>query len=555
MTYNPSGLASGPIASDFQRLHAARGERLEIARLCARLVKPRLLPAEGWTPDQRTPRNFQSTGSRGVGRLRGSMVSAYFGPPWMNTELAPEIMRSTQIPDLLKQDLADEYYRQDAVVLGLLESGRLVGNARPVGFKSAMSNVMDQILVVGDSLTHLTDDFGTKVFRFDQYVTERDSTTAILMHGVHECTDPLSLPEAQFAKTGLDYEALKKQNIAQRMVPIFTRYEWNPQTKVWTLCQEVNGKEIFTRDEKKRSFASVAFDLIAGENYGGSFVEQNLGDLDALDELNKRLLQNAELASRAHPIIDPGSSIRAEEMQTAEPGQIWYDRVSNGVPVNLGMWRIDKMNDMRFVLETVARLESNLNRAFLLISETAPTGDRVTATAWRQVIKEVDDALSGVSAMIADELQLPLAVRAYEIAKNKNLLGQPKPELAAIMRAMGEKFRTVIVTGEKTLLRQQKLQSVLTVAGVLQTLGPEAMARIDIGVLTDIVARYGALYDEPGLVKSRQQMMQEQAQAMRQQVQLAAQEQAVSSLGKIAEMGAQGAIQQSNPSPAVRMAG
>jgi hypothetical protein len=93
------------------------------------------------------------------------------------------------------------------------------------------------------------------------------------------------------------------------------------------------------------------------------------------------------------------------------------------------------------------------------------------------------------------------------------------------------------VTGLAALSRQQRLNRIFSVVSLVQQLGPDALARINMDTLVDVIFRYSSIH-ETGLVKTREQMQAEVRAAMQQQTQMAAAQQAIQTTGAVAETAA-----------------
>ena len=78
------------------------------------------------------------------------------------------------------------------------------------------------------------------------------------------------------------------------------------------------------------------------------------------------------------------------------------------------------------------------------------------------------------------------------------------------------------------------MSGLLTLADVAAKLGPEVTAKLDKGVLLDVIARYANIY-EPGLIKSNEQMKKDQADAMKTAGMMEAQSKAIDVAGNVAE--------------------
>lgn len=497
-------MATETLAARFSRDHSARTNILNAARICAALTKPWVCPPENQSADAKLPENFQSEGSRGITNLEGKMLLALYPPgrPYFELALPENIRYAPEVSDEFKQELEQQLFVRGLLLMSLLESANLKsgGNARVMGFRTAQRAALSQILITGETLQQFTDDYRLKVFRRDHYVTKRDSCGDVLYHGIKEQIDPCAMKPEQFEKSGLAKE-IKDKPVIERMQDIYTFPEWQPQTKVWVIRQEVNGRAIAESQEECTPFFSTPFELIPGEDYGRGFVEQNRGDLRSLDSLSKKLLEFAATASKHLWVKDYGSQVRDIDL-AKDSGSIFRARVSGGQVQDLAMLRAEKLSDFRVVYDTAERLRKSLGAAMLLASEVAPKGERVTAYAWSKVVEELEGAVGGFYAPVADQMQLPLLRRLNYQAERDLLTPKLNPK-AYQLRAL---------TGLAALARASRGQDMLTFAQVAQTMGDKALAKLDVGVLMDNFARFQNL-DEPGLVKTEARLREEQAAA------------------------------------------
>ena len=498
-------MSESTLASRFSTEHSNRESILTAARICAALTKPWVLPPQNQNPNEKLPENFQSEGSRGITNLEGKMLLALYPPgrPYFELALPENIRYAPEVSDEFKQDLEQQLFIRGLLLMSLLESANLKsgGNARVMGFRTAQRAAISQILITGETLQQFTDDYRLKVFRRDRYVTKRDSCGDVLYHIIEEEVDVKSLTPDQFEKSKLD-AAIKEKDVADRMQKIYTCPEWNPQTKKWVIRQEVNGHEIGKPSEEEITpFFSTPFELIPGEDYGRGFIEQNRGDLRSLNSCSEKLLEFAATASKHLWVKDYGSQVRDTDLAKSSGG-VFRGRVSGGVVQDLALLKADKLSDFRVVYDTAERLRKSLGAAMLIASEVAPKGERVTAYAWSQVVQELEGALGGVYAPISDQMQLPL-LRRLNYQAEKDLLTPKLNPKAYQLRAL---------TGLAALARASRGQDMLTFAQVAQSLGDQALAKLDVGVLMDNFARFQNL-DEPGLVKTEKQRREEQAAA------------------------------------------
>jgi len=526
------------IKARFDADHQDRFANLEIARVCASLTKPWVLPPQQQLPNQKLPENYQSVGSRGVTNLEGKMLAALYpaDEPWFALLPAAAIRYDPDVDPAMLNAMQEALFRQELLIQATLESAGAGSKGakaqRRSGFHSGKRSVISQLLICGDVLEHLGDDYRIKKFRLDQYTTRRDSSGDVLYHTITETIDPLTLTPEQIEKAGLRKADLEAKGVADRMVDIYTLVEWQPLSKTWKVRQEVNGKEIVEFSDPVSAFFSTPFELTSGEHYGRGFIELNLGELRSLNELSERILDFAAIASKILIAKDNNSEVRDEDL-TKRSGSIIHARVAGGVIQDLAVFQSQKLGDFQIVHATVDRLRKDMGGAMLMESEVTPRGDRVTAFQASRVAAELEGGLGGFYATINDDQHVPLLRRTmYQLRKDKLLPVLPD-----------DSVEVQTLTGIAALSRQARGGRVLGFVEAVSKLGPEAMARVDPGVLVDVLRRYGRI-DEPGLVKTREQARAEQQQAMADQASMAAAERGIDAVGTIAENAASAATPQ-----------
>lgn len=516
------------ISEMFTKADGQRSQIMERARKCAALSKPWYLPPLSQTPDTRMPENYQSLGSRGVTNLEGRMVLALFPPevPWLHLTPAPSIRYDPRMPPEMIQEIEARLYVHEMFIQATLESASLsLEDDRDVaGFRTVMRQAIGHVLVTGDTLLRLGDDYRLTNYGRPQYVTKRDPQGRVLWHVVKESVDIQTLTEEQRQKAAFDADRATKDDPTERMVDLYTCVEWMPQDSMWRICQETNGKIIVESWEPVSPYFAVPFDLPSGEDYGRGFIEQNLGDLRSLDELRQRLLEFAALASKHLLVRDYRSQTRDEDY-AKDTGSVILGRVDGGQVQDAAFFKADKLADFKVCYDTATLIERGLGSAMLIQSEAVRDSERTTAYEVAKVtIAEVEGALGGFYAPTADRFQIPIARRTiYQLTRDRML--PPLPKGAVELRTL---------TGIAALVREQKALNLLTFAEVARNLGPQALARINGDVFLDVYARYRQI-DEAGLIKTPEQVKAEAQSALRLQGAAQAQEKAVDVLGNVAQ--------------------
>lgn len=526
----PVETKKGKIGERYEKEHVERKSLLDSARRCAELTKPWVLPNEAQGPDDELPENFQSVGSRGVTNIVGKSLTALFSPHWFQHTLAAEIKYDRLVPDEVKQDIASELYMRDLVMQGVLMSAhnrsKEGDNRAPTStFLTRKRAALDQLFVTGDVLEHLTNDYRLVVFRRDQYVTKRDSEALVCYHTIKERKDPMGLAEDMQAKAQLSPETMTAESAAERMTDMYTHVEWNPKSQVWVIQQELNGEVINEFEETVTPYFASTFELSPGENYGRGLVELNKGDLRSLDELELRRLDLLGVAAKQLWVTDYNSRVRERDLMKPS-GSFIKGRVEGGRVQDVALLGTAQISEFQILTQGISDKSKALGEAFLTESDVQPRGDRVTAFQVQRIALELDSALGGVYTSISDEQQLPLLARVtFQMEKER------------LIASMGEDIRIEALTGFAALTREREATSAMTLVQVLAQLGPQAIQRINEDVLINLLSR-GLGISEPGLVKTAEQIAQEQAAAAQQQLAASVNQKAVDTVGNMVESAA-----------------
>ena len=512
------------IRTDFDAADSDRQETLNRARVCSALTKPWILPPEGWTENSKLPETFSSLASRGCTNLEGRLLLALFPPgmPFFKLQPAAKLAFDPTVePDVL-EEFKNHLALHELIVQSKLDSSDKArsSNARTAGFRSRMRTAISQLIITGDVLLQLLPDYSIRVFRRDNYVTKRDDSGNVLFHIIKEKIDPLILTPEQLAMVNKNQEQLNSSDVSKRMEDLYTKVSWNPLTNLWVIEQEILGKVIVTSEEEVSPFFSVPFELPPASDYGRGLIEANLGDVRSLNELTERILDFSALASKHIFAVDYNSQVRAQDL--AQPtGSVIQARVQSGQVTDVGMLRTDKLSDFNVVMNTRENIRRDLATVMLMEGETTPRGDRVTAYQVQRVAQELEGALGGVYAPIADAMQVPLIERLMHQLKKDQLL----PTLP------DDTVQVEAITGIMALSRESDQGKLLNLIQTMAQLGPETMSRVNMGQLIDLLMRQSGIY-EPGLVKSEEEIQQEQQAAQQAAQQQQMQQQMMQSMGQ-----------------------
>lgn len=482
------------ISKQFTRLSKDRHCFLERAWECAELTLPFLLPRNGdLNQDLNTP--FQGIGARGVNNLTAKLLLTLFPPnsPFFKF----------QIDDFTLEELQAQ---RAPVEEGLNSMERAVmDEVEAKAMRVPLNECLRHLIVTGNVVLHADKNNKVRVFRLDQFVVRRDPQGEMLEIIVKEEISR-QLYKDIFGKLP-PKEAGEGDESTENQLNLYTVVR--RKDKKIVVHQEVNDKRIPGTDStyplNKNPWLALRYNTIDGEDYGRGFVEEYLGDLKSLDGLSRSILEGTAAAAKVIFLVKPNGTTKMRSV-TAENLS-----VRQGNPDDVGVIQVEKFNDFRVARETIEATERRLAAAFLLNQSVQRDAERVTAEEIRFLANELETSLGGVYSLLSHELQLPLIRRIIAVLEREKKL--PKLPEGTV--------EPVIITGFEALGRgndANKLATFLQTAA--QILGPEAV--VTYTNVSDAMKRLGVGFgiDMKGLIKSGEQVQQEQ-QAAQQQAQQA----------------------------------
>jgi len=295
----------------------------------------------------------------------------------------------------------------------------------------------------------------------------------------------------------------KKTDEENKNLNLFT-YIYREVDK-YCLIQEVAKKQILKKEYKldELPFIALRFNRVDGQDYGRGLVEAYLGDLKSLEGLTRAILEGSTASAKCLFLVAPNGSTRASSIAKANNGAI-----VEGNAQDVSVLQVGKFADFRVSLETINKIEQRLQFAFLLNSSVQRQAERVTATEISLIANELQDALGGVYGLLTAEFQLPYLKAKISMLKEAKLLPDlpkdiVKPKIIVGLEALG-----------RSSDRIRLLQFMSDLAG---TLGADVLGRYIN--LEDAIKKFAVAngVDTAGLIKSTEQIQQEQQQMQVQQ--------------------------------------
>lgn len=179
--------------------------------------------------------------------------------------------------------------------------------------------------------------------------------------------------------------------------------------------------------------------------------------------------------------------------------------ILTGSAEDLSVFRSEKTADLNFVQNTFNAAARRVGAAFLLDSASRREGERVTAEEVQRVGRELDQAMGGLYTQQGQGNQRRIVMRAIRLHEEENENFPPLPKGVVSVN---------VVTGKDSMGRSSEVQALTLFAQTLnQLVGPQGVAQIlkAGNFATRLAAGLGVKPD--GLVKTQQQVNQEQSQA------------------------------------------
>ena len=476
----------------YSKLEGARHTYLDRGRQAAKLTLPYILTDEGFSSVSRLETPYQGIGARGVNNLASKLLLALLPPnsPFFRLQVDTQKLKNEGTPEQVLSEIESALRSIEDNVMNELAKTRI---------RIAVHEALKQLIVTGNALIYMPEEGGMRVFRLDRFVVERDPMGNVLYIATKETISYAALDE------DIKEVIQQPQNSSKGVndtVNLYTAICLHGENK-WLIKQDINGtllpKTGGTLPLDKSPYIPLRFSRIDGESYGRGYVEEYLGDLQSLEALTKAIVEGSAAAAKVLFLINPNGTTRPKTLSESPNGAI-----VQGNAADVSTLQLNKFNDFRVAAETINQIKDRLGQSFLLTSSSIRNAERVTAEEVRMISMELESALGGLYSLLSNELQLPLVNRLMSVMqKQKSMPKLPK-----------DLVNPVIVTGIEALGRGHDLQKLdAFLAGAAQIVGPQAVSTY-VNIDEYFKRRATSLGIKlPGLIKTQEEIMQEQQQA------------------------------------------
>ena len=479
----------------YNQLVTDRRQFLDKAVECSKLTLPYLIQDD--TSSRPTHETltipWQSVGSKCVVTLAAKLMLATLPPQTSFFKLqVRDDKLGEEMPAEIRGELDLSFSKMERMIMEYIAAS----NDRVV-----IHQALKHLIVGGNSLLFMGKD-GIKNYPLNRYVVNRDGNGNVLEIVTKELINRdvlgFEIPKDN-PNTGID----ETQGGHTDDVEVYTYVKLDNGR--WTWHQEVLDKIIpNTRSSAPKSASPwlvLTFNSVDGEQYGRGRVEEFLGDLKSLEGLSQALVEGAAAASKVIFLVSPSSTTKPSAIAKAGNGAIVQGRAEDVQVVQVG-----KTADFATAANMTQAIEKRLLEAFLVMN--VRNAERVTAEEVRLTQLELEQQLGGIFSLLTVEFLIPYLNRTLLVLERSNQIPKLPKDIV----------RPTIVAGVNALGRGQDREALQMFVGTIaQTLGPEALMKYinPLEAIKRLAAAQGI--DVLNLVKTEEQMAQEQQQLMEKQ--------------------------------------
>ena len=439
--------AEKSIKERWQILDSKRETKLNKSRACSAITVPTLLPYQSQTGEDNVFQTYSSVQSRGVTSLASKILSVLIplnDTPFFSFGLKNGKEPTPEISEYLDK-LSYQVYRK-----------LISNNLREVSYLA-----MQHLIVVGDVLVVMENDFSYRVVRLDQFVVRRDVNGDVKEFIYLEYISPSNTEPAN----AFDFTAGEADQAGYRTVYIRVS---KTEDNTWKVEKELDDKLIDEGYYDVLPYVILRWSSVAGEDYGRSHVEDIYSDIRTLESYTRALIQGMAAASTFFMGVNPAGITELDDLSVAVNGQWVAARKEDVFAISPS----DTINpQIQIGNAAVESMRKEVGQGFLLQTASMPSGDRVTATAVRAVGNELETILGGTFSAIARDFMVPVVKRTIYLMLENNEID---PRMAEQFDAESGILNIEILTGLQSLSRESDLNKLLQMGEMVRNLPPEA---------------------------------------------------------------------------------
>jgi len=478
--------------SRYDRLTSYRQQFLDEAVECSRLTLPYLIIRDETRPTYRhikTP--WQSVGAKCVVTLASKLMLALLPPQttFFKFQIRDDKL-GEELPAEVRSELDLSFAKMERMVMDSIAAS---------SDRVTVHQAIKHLVVGGNALLFMGKD-GVKHYPLNRYVVDRDGNGNVIEIVTKELIHSDLLPKEVV-------EEIKQNQLTsdedgdsyEKECEVYTHVRLDGNRWVWH--QEAYDVVLPGSQGKAPKDASpwlvLRFNTVDGESYGRGRVGEFLGDFKSLDALSQALVEGSAAAAKVVFVVSPSSTTKPQSLASAGNGAIIQGR-----PDDIGVVQVGKQNDFSTAASMIQSYERRLLEAFLVMNPR--NAERVTAEEIRLTQLELESQLGGLFSLLTVEFLVPYLNRKLLVLQRTGELPRYPKDIV----------NPTIVAGINSLGRGQDRESLTMFLGTIaQTLGPQAL--MTFVNADEAIKRLAAAQgiDVLNLVKSMDQLQEEQMQA------------------------------------------
>lgn len=480
--------------AEYSKMTAERTTYHNRAKEASRLTLPQLYPEMEDTSSVTYATPYQSLGARGVNNLANKMILSLFPPATAFFKLGVNTI-TAKANNVSEGDMQEAMYKVEKGIINEMETSQL---------RSVLVDILKQGIIGGSAVLYVPPEGKPKAYNLTSFGIKRDKGGVVIKLIVKESISFLNLP--QDVKDELEKgELTDEERKGTKDLDLYNMVILNDKKK-YDYVQEIKGVKVkgteatYTKDNMPYVF--IPF-VDRGEDYGRSYVEDFIGDLQSYEGLRQSILEAASESARILYLIKPNAILTPKKLAAAKSGD-----AIQGNPDDVSTLQADKRLDLQIAQQEAQDIKTDLSTIFLLDSAVRRNAERVTAEEIRKVSQELEVALGGIYSTLANVLQEPL-VRLYL----KRLV--KKGILADVLK---KELQLEITTGSAALGRGTEFRALSSfLETAIQLLQDQASKFINIPEALQRMA-YSLDVNTGDLIKSKDQIAAEEEQAQQAQL-------------------------------------
>ncbi len=486
----------------FGSLESERGTQDQQWEDYAGWTLPVLYPRDDSTTSLEAQHDFQSLGAQAVNHLSNKIVMTLFAParPFFRLELTPEQSKALQEAGVPADQIEKLTGKVENEAMRLMEK---------VHLRTSVITAVKNLVVLGNTLLYAPKKGLTQVYNLRDYVVKRDMGGEVLQIVMRDRRAVATLPEE------LKLRALVDGRDEDDFVDLYTGVVRSAEDRFF-VKQEMEDLSIVedsfgTYPENELPWLPLTWNLLRGQDYGSSLVEDYAGDFQVYSSLSEANLNIAALAADIKILVNPMAEMDLDTLNEAPSGTYVAGRIED-----ISYLQLEKLTDFSFVNNMMEIYSRRIGQGFLLNTAVTRDAERVTAEEIRLQANELESSLGGVYSRLAEEMQQPLA---------RQLIRQLDSQLA--------KIEPVILTGVESLSRNSEHEQIMGYLNDLTILNnvPEMMlADLKLPAVAQMLATNRGL-DTDVFMKSAEEKQAEQQAAQQQAAQSQLMQSAAESVG------------------------